>query len=143
MYTYKFSPKSLAKLEGVHPDLQRVVSRAMTYQIIDFSVNEGVRTRERQAMLVAQGKSQTMNSKHLKQLDGYGHAVDLYPSPIDMVKLNKSNPVEVCRFGVLAGLMLLAAKEECVRIKWGGDWDGDGQTLDHSFFDAPHFELIK
>lgn len=140
--TYKFSQKSLDKLVGVHPLLVDIVHDVMSMQVMDFSVNEGVRTLERQKQLVAEGKSRTMDSKHLKQSDGYGHAVDLYPSPIDMVAVNKGNAKEIFRFGVIAGLMFAAAKKRGILIVNGADWDGDGQTLDHTFFDAPHFQLV-
>ena len=86
--TYKFSQKSLDNLVGVHPVLADIVQQAMRLQIMDFSVREGVRTPETQKEYVAKGVSKTMASKHLIQPDGYGHAVDLYPSPIDMVKVN-------------------------------------------------------
>jgi peptidoglycan LD-endopeptidase CwlK len=29
-----------------------------------------------------------------------------------------------------------------IEIRWGGDWDGDGDLSDHKFNDLPHFELI-
>ena len=56
----------------MHPDLVRVVERAIQITTQDFRVQEGLRTRERQAELVARGASRTMNSRHLT-----GHAVDL------------------------------------------------------------------
>ena len=145
---FKFSKKSLDLLQGVHPLLVEVVTEAMAYQVMDFSVNEGVRTLERQKQLVAEGKSRTMLSKHLIQADGYGHAVDLYPSPVNMSLIN--NPAkspglygkELYRFGVLSGIMMSAAKKKKAVIVNGADWDGDGETLDHTFFDAPHFQLV-
>ena len=30
---------------------------------------------------------------------------------------------------------------QSVGFRWGGDWDGDGQTDDHTFIDPMHFEL--
>lgn len=138
---YKFGDKSLANLEGVHPDLVQVVKKAMTMQIMDFSVVEGVRDIERQRNLYHTGRSQTLKSKHLIQPDGYGHAVDLYPYPIDMDKINSGDPREMSRFGILAGIILSCAKQLDIAIISGMDWDGDGQVLDHSFFDAPHFQL--
>ena len=120
----------------------------MDAQIMDFSVKEGLRTLERQKQLVAQGKSRTMLSKHLVQEDGYGHAVDLYPSPIDMAVINspKASPglygKETFRFGLLAGVVLSAARRRGIIVVNGADWDGDGQTLDHTFFDAPHFQIV-
>ena len=74
-----------------------------------------------------------MNSKHLIQSDGYGHAVDLYPYPIDMNRVNKGDAKEIFRFGVLAGLMRSVAERKGIIIVNGADWDGDGQTLDHTF----------
>ena len=73
----KFSNKSKEKLKGVHPDLVKVLELAITYTEQDFSITEGVRTKEQQAIYVRTGKSKSMNSKHLIQSDGYGHAVDV------------------------------------------------------------------
>ncbi len=120
----------------------------MAAQVMDFSVKEGVRTLARQRQLVAEGRSRTMRSKHLVQSDGFGHAVDLYPSPINMSVINSpsANPglygKEIFRFGVLSGVMLSAARRRGIIVVNGADWDGDGETLDHTFFDAPHFELV-
>lgn len=140
---YQFGKKSEERLIGVHPALVRVVRRALSYGFIDFSVNEGLRTKWRQAELFSEGATRTMDSKHLKQADGYGHAVDLYPYPVDMARINSGDVREIVRFGLIAGLMHRAAQEEGVKIIWGADWNGNGQTLDHSFFDAPHFELVS
>ena len=139
--TYKLSQKSLERLNGVHPSLIFIVNAAIDTQIMDFSVNEGVRSIDRQKELVSKGASKTMKSKHLIQSDGYGHAVDLYPYPIDMDAVNKNSAVEIVRFGVLAGIIKSLAWTHGIEIEWGGDWDSDGQTLDHTLFDAPHFQL--
>lgn len=139
---YKFSQRSLDNMVGLHPDLIRVIHRAMAMQIMDFGIHEGVRTLERQKMLVSTGKSKTMRSKHLIQATGYGHAFDAYPSPIDMLRVNKGDAREIARFGVLSGIIRTCAVYEGVKIISGMDWDNDGQTLDHSFFDGPHHELV-
>jgi peptidoglycan L-alanyl-D-glutamate endopeptidase CwlK len=138
---YKFSKKSLDNLVGVHPALCDVVQSALLSGIMDFRVAEGLRTKERQAELVASGASKTMNSKHLIQPDGSGHAVDLYPCPIDMVLVNNGVWKEIIRFGVLAGIMKQCAKEVGVTLVWGGDFDSDGETLDQKFMDTMHFQL--
>jgi peptidoglycan L-alanyl-D-glutamate endopeptidase CwlK len=83
-----------------------------------------------------------MRSKHLIQNDGYGHAVDLYPSPIDMARVNRGDAKEIARFGVLNGIIQTIAKRQGLVIINGMDWDGDGETLDHNFFDAPHYEIL-
>jgi len=28
-----------------------------------------------------------------------------------------------------------------IRLRWGGDWDGDTELDDNKFDDLPHFEL--
>jgi peptidoglycan L-alanyl-D-glutamate endopeptidase CwlK len=140
--TYKLSPASLERLKGVHPDLVHIVHKAMEAQVMDFSVSEGLRSEDRQQQLVAQGVSKTLNSKHLKQPDGFGHAVDLYPHPIDMKRVEKGDVREIARFGVLSGVMRTIAHQSKILIVNGMDWDGDGENLDHSFFDAPHFQLV-
>ena len=70
--TYNLSKKSRDLLAGVHPDLVKVVERAIEITEIDFAVLEGVRSKTRQEQLVKAGASQTMRSRHLT-----GHAVDL------------------------------------------------------------------
>jgi len=71
--TYILGSNSRKKLEGVHPKLVQVVQLAIQKTTQDFSVYEGLRTKNRQVKLVQRGASQTMNSKHLPQNDGYGH----------------------------------------------------------------------
>lgn len=141
MGKFKFSQFSLDRLEGVHPKLVMIVSEVMAMGVMDFRVVEGVRTVSRQKELVAAGKSKTMLSKHLVQRDGFGHAVDLFPYPVDMEKVNKGDSREISRFGVLAGLVKAVAFSHNVKVTWGADWDGDGETLDHTFFDGPHFQI--
>lgn len=141
MGKFKFSQFSLDRLEGVHPKLVMIVSEVMAMGVMDFRVVEGVRTVSRQKELVAAGKSKTMLSKHLVQRDGFGHAVDLFPYPIDMGKVNKGDFRECGRFAVLAGLVKAVSHSHNVNITWGGDWDGDGETLDHTFMDFPHIQI--
>lgn len=142
---YKLGRQSTERLKGVHPALSKIVHDVMSLQVMDFSVAEGLRSIDRQKELYASGKTRTMNSKHIVQADGFGHAVDLYPYPIQLFACDnpshKNHTREIVRFGVLAGLMLSCAKRDNIRIVWGADWNADGNTIDHSFFDAPHFQI--
>tara|TARA_B110000879_G_C10937729_1_gene418564 strand:+ start:143 stop:466 length:324 start_codon:yes stop_codon:yes gene_type:complete len=99
-----------------------VVKRAIEITGVDFTVIEGLRTVERQRKLLNDGKSTTMNSRHIT-----GHAVDMVPWPVDW------NDLE--RFEVMSEAMKTAAEELEIPIVWGGDWK--------SFYDAPHFELDR
>ena len=69
---WRFGKRSIERLEGVHPKLILVVSRGLLYSPIDFTVIEGLRTLERQKILKAQGRSQTLKSNHLT-----GRAIDV------------------------------------------------------------------
>ncbi|MFD1189765.1 M15 family metallopeptidase [Phenylobacterium conjunctum] len=120
--TFALGAKSLARLEGVHPDLVRVVKRAIEITPVDFTVTEGLRTVERQRALVAAGASQTMKSRHIT-----GHAVDLAALVLGEVRWDW--PL----YAKLAGAMKAAAKELAIPLEWGGDWK--------SLKDGPHFQL--
>lgn len=120
--TYKLGTLSLSRLNGVHPDLVRVVKRAIEITDVDFTVLEGLRSLDRQKTLVASGASKTMNSRHLT-----GHAVDL--APVVDGKVSWDWPL----YHRIAKAMKQAAKELGVPVEWGGDWK--------TFKDGPHWQL--
>ena len=62
---YRLSKRSLGNIEGIDPRLILLVGLMLDKSKYDFIVTEGLRTMERQKKLVAEGKSKTMNSKHL------------------------------------------------------------------------------
>ncbi len=134
------SQRSLARLEGVHPDLVRVVKKAAAMSDMDFTVLEGLRTVERQKQLLANGATKTMNSRHLT-----GHAVDL--APVIDGKVSWDWPL----YHRLADVMRSASIRENVPIRWGGTWklltaiQGPitAKVLSRSFPDGPHFELPR
>ena len=120
---YTLGKTSLSKLEGVHPSLVKVIKLAIQKTTQDFSVNEGLRSLDRQKRLVAAGASRTLNSKHLKQADGYGHASDLIPwGDFDG---NGTNEISWSweHFYPIAEAMRAAAKELNIRVRWGGCWE--------------------
>lgn len=135
MAKYAFSKTSLARLADLHPAMQRIYHRAMSYQVMDFMILETVRTPDQAKANAAKGVG-IVRSKHLRQRDGYAHACDALPFPIDWK--------DTKRFNVLAGLLLAAAAEEGLlkNVRWGGNWDGDNDFRDNSLEDLPHLEWI-
>jgi len=118
------APRSLKALEGVHPDLVKVVKRADELGA-RFHITDGLRTLERQKQLVAAGKSKTMKSRHLT-----GHAVDfVVAEPGGGVSYDHAD-MRAC-----AAVFKQAAAELGVAIEWGGDW--------RKFVDTPHIELDR
>lgn len=120
--TFAFSKRSLDNLHGVHPDLIRVVHAALAITPIDFGVTEGLRTLERQKVLYAEGKSHTMNSRHLQ-----GKAVD-FAAYVDGV-LTWDPPL----YAQIANAMKQAGRDLGISVHWGGDWV--------HFRDCDHLEL--
>jgi peptidoglycan L-alanyl-D-glutamate endopeptidase CwlK len=138
---YSLSRRSLGRLEDVHPDMVLVVKRAIEISEQDFMVLEGVRTPERQRELYAQGRTApgqivtwTLKSNHFVQDDGYGHAVDLVPFPVDWADSKK--------FDAIAEAMFAASEELRVPIRWGRDWNQNGKPGEKGESDSPHFELV-
>lgn len=120
----KYSQRSLNNLRGIHPDLRRVIDRALQDSPLDFVVIEGLRSVDRQKQLVASGASRTMNSRHIT-----GHAVDLMP-------IGPNGPAfDWPLYDELGLAVKQAAEKEGVALDWGGDWK--------SFRDGPHFELDR
>lgn len=147
---YRFSQRSLTSLAGVHPDLVKVAHRAIQITSQDFIVTEGVRTKERMWETWGQGRTvatlaskgvpakyaqpnkpkvtwlaNPLGSNHRAMADGYGHAIDVVPYPVDWNDAKK--------FHAIAKAMKQAATELGVKISWGGDWTKNR--------DLPHFEL--
>jgi peptidoglycan L-alanyl-D-glutamate endopeptidase CwlK len=132
--------RSLSRLEGVHPDLVRVVKKTAAMSDLDFTVLEGLRTMERQRQLMANGATRTLNSRHLT-----GHAVDLGAMMGGAVRWDWGLYLK------LAEIMRAASIAEKVPIRWGGTWkllsaiEGPitAKNLSRSFPDGPHFELPR
>lgn len=128
----QWDARSLRNLTGIHPDLRRVMDRALQEAPFAFVVTEGLRTIERQRELVRVGASNILNSRHLT-----GHAVDLVP----YVDIDKDGKVEVEEmyawplYYKLAPVIKAAADKEDVAIVWGGSW--------RSFKDGPHWQLDR
>lgn len=132
---FKLGKTSLARLQGVDETLVNVVKRAIEISEVDFTVLEGVRTLERQRELYAQGRTApgkivtwTMKSRHIE-----GKAVDLVPYPLDWNDLEKFNKIK--------DAMFQAARELDVNLRWGADWNGNGEYREKGEYDSPHFEI--
>lgn len=157
--TFALSQRSKNKLMGVHPKLVQVVGRAIELTKVDFGVTSGIRTQIEQEQLVAAGKSQTMKSKHLRQADGYGHAVDL----VAWIHTDGGSHIswELNVYDDIADAMKKAARDIGLSIRWGGSWhisditvysgtaeDAMNEYIDlrrsqgrRPWIDAPHFEV--
>lgn len=102
----------------------KVMEESIKESPLDFGITEGLRTLERQKELFESGKSQTMNSRHLR-----GLAVDI------AIFIDGKANWDFPNYKLVADHIKEVAKELNVPIQWGGDWI--------SFKDGPHFELHR
>ena len=141
MSGWKFGRLSEERLKMLHPDLETVLRAALPHSPFDFGIGKSsIRTIEEQKRLVAEGRSRTMNSRHIPRVpinpsiygfsipQAVSHAADLlvYRAPGEL-------SWEAADFTRVAEVVKRVAGEKGVTIEWGGDW--------RSFFDGPHFQL--
>lgn len=154
---FQLGSRSKQRLVGVHPRLVAVVNLAITLTTQDFTVLEGVRSIQAQRINVAKGASQTMDSKHLQQPDGYGHAVDLAAWVNGSVAWDPWS-----RYVAIADAVRRASIDLDTPVRWGGGWfllntltnakQVEIQSTEYTrarraagrkaFLDGPHFELV-
>ena len=122
--TFHLGTRSLSNLTGVHPSLVNVMHEAIKNSPHDFTITEGVRSKERQKELFDKKLSQTMNSRHLT-----GHAVDFC-----IIIDGKAN-WDVPKYKEVATHIKAVADKLEIPIVCGVDWKG--------FIDGPHVELAR
>jgi peptidoglycan L-alanyl-D-glutamate endopeptidase CwlK len=129
---FRFGLKSVKILEEVQPHLRSLATKVISISPIDFAITSGLRTLEEQQTLYKQGKSKTLNSKHLT-----GQAIDFVPWHSGAAHFEDIN--SCC---VLAGIFLAVARESlCTKIRVGALWNHN-LVLSNTFLDAYHVELV-
>ena len=135
---YKFGSRSESILSTVAEPLQQVIRKALELGVMDMTVVCGTRTKAEQDRLFATGKSKLPwpKSKHNAPEGEKSKAVDVAP----FIKGKLSWSFNDCCF--MAGMIIAVGKTLGVNIRWGGNWDGDGEIItDQTFQDLVHFEI--
>ena len=144
-----FGKTSLKKLQGVHPELVKVLKAAIIDSPVDFTIDYGVRSAEEQHRLWLKGRNaagKVINKKlvvtnadgyknksnHQQKADGYGHAIDLYPYINGKIDFDDDGD----NLKVIAAHIKATAKCMGVKITWGGDWT----LIREGIIDKPHFQ---
>lgn len=133
---FRFGKTSQMKLYTVHFDLGIIMYDALDAGIMDFSIIEGHRGKVEQNRYYDLGKSRVKfpDGKHNKEPS---EAVDVAPYINGKTSRNR---LHCC---VLAGIILACAAKRGIKLRWGGNWDMDGEPItDQDFQDLAHFELI-
>lgn len=136
-----FSATSSHRLATCDERLQRVFTQVV--KTFDCTILCGHRGKEEQDAAVAAGNSQTPwpTSKH----NGLpSKAVDVAPYPVrwGAEGTPEQRRKDIARFYLFAGYVKASAEALGVKLRWGGDWDGDADFNDQNFDDLPHFELV-
>ena len=141
MPKFKFGATSLRRLSECAYPLQILAKRVMDLQLMDFTVLVGHRDQDAQEEAYMSGASKLHwpNSRHNTMPS---EAMDLAPWPIRWGDDGPTKVKDIGQFYRLAGIVLAVAKEYEIPIRWGGDWNMDGNVYDQKFDDLVHFELL-
>lgn len=126
-----FSQISTMRLITCHPDIVLLCNEII--KDVDISVLCGHRGQDEQNRAYELGRSTKRwpNSKHNLFPS---MAVDIGPYPIDWDNRD--------RWTMFGGYVLWRAGKLGLNVRWGGDWDSDGDIWEHRFIDMPHFEVV-
>lgn len=151
---WKFSKKSMDRLNSVHPDLKNFFVELLPLLPYDIAITSGARTAEEQHniyMETRENVSGVLRSKinpktgkpmshrtncdgyehksnHQVKEDGYGYAVDI------AVYVGKNLTWKAKYFGMIYGIAWSSGLLKKYGIEWGGIWK--------NFEDMPHFQKI-
>jgi len=128
---YKFSPSSLKKLSECDSKLQDLFNEVL--KTTDCIIVCGHRNQEDQDRAFQKGfsKVEFPNSKH-NSLPSM--AVDVMPYPLDWNARDRM--VEFSK------VVFEYANHLGIKVRWGGDFNGDGNLKNDPFVDMPHWELV-
>ena len=132
----KFSDSSLKRLGTCHPKLCALFLKVLKAH--DCVIVCGHRNQEDQDKAYFDGKSK-LRWPHSKHNSIPSMAVDVVP--YDSVK---KEPIwdNVKSLYFFAGIVKGIAQEMGVKVRFGGDWDGDN-NFNQSFDDLVHWELME
>lgn len=133
---YSYGTVSRQRLDQCHQYLQILFDEVI--RDVDIIILEGHRTKAVQNRYFDEGRSKVRwpNSKHNSKPS---MAVDYAPYPVDWNRLDRFTWVG----GQLKSTWERLKRERRVEgyLRFGFDWDGDGDITDHTFMDYPHVEL--
>lgn len=126
--------RSLARLKTCRTELQDLFMEVDKY--FPCLVIEGHRGEAEQNAAFEKGNSELQwpNGKHNRYPS---YAVDVAPLKKGTLDWN-----DRALFYYFAGYVMATAEKLGLNIRWGGDWDMDGDLHDQKLVDLPHFEVI-
>jgi len=116
--------------------LQRVMTRVRD-EVCDVSLLEGFRNEEDQNQFFDNGTSKVRwpDGKHNRNPS---LAVDFQPYPWP-----GRESLQYAMLAYVAGAAIAIAREEGITLRWGGDWNSNGEITDETFLDLFHLEVSE
>ena len=137
---YSYGKRSSEVLITVSFNLRLVFKEALATGLIDIAAIEGMRAKTRQNRLfkINKSKVQWPDSKHnVLNPNDLAHAVDAAPYVNGKISDNWYHCI------YLAGIIQSCGEKLNIPIRWGGNWDCDGEPItDQDFQDLWHYEEV-
>lgn len=146
-----FSRSSKSKLQTCTNAIRLVFENVIDWY--DCKILEGHRGKTAQNLAYLKGNSH-IQWPHGNHNTIPSKATDAVPYPVNWGgplihekgrlkgKINKKNLQALLRFYHFAGFVQGVGHMQGVKLRWGGDWDGDRKFDDQKFNDLPHFEEV-
>lgn len=127
---FRYSKRSLGNLHSADKKLQNLFY--VVINRVDCTIIESYRNKTNQDKYFLDGKSKV--KWPLSRHNSFpSKAIDVAPYPIEWHNTE--------RFHNFAKIVIEEAKNLDINIRWGGDWNGNGDTTDQTFNDLCHWEL--
>jgi len=157
------SKKGREIYQTLHNDLQLIIDGILEYCVVDITLVEGHRAPSKQFEYYKKGREKTGDgvwkivnkSKVITNIDGYkkkgkhnydpSRAIDVcaYVSGKPHLSWNHTQLAYIAGTAMMVAEVLYAEGKISHKLRWGNDWDMDGDFSDNSLVDAPHLELIN
>lgn len=162
MAGHTFGQRSMKQYLTLHNDLQLILDWGIKYCAVDFTLIEGHRPPEKQMEYYKKGREfndgrwKVVNQKAvITNVDGYhvkgkhnynpSLAVDFAAYVPDKPQLTWDS-IHLTYIGATLVLIADYLYTEGIishKLRWGGNWDKDGDLADNRLYDRPHVELYK
>lgn len=164
MSAHKLGTLSKKVYDTLHPDLQKVIDVALEKCVVDMTLYEGYRPPEVQFEYYKKGRRYdddthswvVVNRKAvITNIDGYkvkgnhnynpSHAVDLraYVPGKEQLTWDHVHLTYIAATLITIAEFLYEKGEITHLLRWGNNWDLDGDLSDNKLVDMPHLEIYK
>lgn len=144
----QWDARSLKQRDTLMGSLRLVMDDALRISDVPFQIVQGARTIEEQQRYFNDGKSKINPRDYptreklyaaAKHVTGPGMPLSRAVDIIIDVKGKEYDKAHMC---YVAGVVMAIARLRGIPVRWGGNWDRDGELLsDQKLIDMPHFEL--